>query len=87
MCYKAEAEIEVISLLTHSYISVHFDPVKIEGGVTEGFGFVSKPLKRVIFLTDLSQNRFPKRKWLQPPLSLGHELDLSSQTTKSLNYL
>lgn len=43
--------------------------------------------KRVIFLADLSRNCFSKRKWLQPPLHLGHELHLSSQTTKSLIYL
>lgn len=29
----------------------------------------------------------PKRKWVQPPLHLGHELDLSRQSTKSLIYL
>lgn len=85
--HKTETEIEVICLHTRFYISDLFDAAKTESGVTEGFGFISKPLKRVIILADLNRICFPKRKWLQPPLHLGHELDLSSQTTKSLIYL
>lgn len=43
--------------------------------VTEGFRFMSKSLKRLIFPADLIRNPFPKRKRLQPPLHFGHERD------------
>lgn len=41
----------------------------------EGFGFMSKSLKRLIFPADLIQNPSPKRKRLQPPLHFGQERD------------
>lgn len=70
----------------HSFLySVHFDPVERERGVTGGFGFISKPLKRVIFLADLSQICFPKKEMTATSTALGSWARLEEPNYKELN--
>lgn len=80
-----KAETNWVNLSTHSPKTVHSHLVTTENRETWGFGFISKPLKRVIFLADLSRIYFPEKEMTATSTALGSGARLEQANYKKLN--